>query len=170
MQNRRYWLQTAGVTAVVVLALGSASPAWAPNCSSCKTTSLFLRLSGISFYPPVPVVPAGENVLLDGEVHVVAHVTAVVSGNFLADLHLNMAGVDGIGQTTGNMYIGIGSTKFLDVAWPPGPIVPPNPIRASFSLEPTNRGGSVPLVLDFGLRFGTDGTLLPSSTVIVASE
>jgi hypothetical protein len=126
-------------------------------------------LSDISLFPPTPIAP-GENVLLDGEVHVVAHVTAVVSGNFLADLYLNMAGVDGIGQTTGNKYIGTGSNKFLDVSYPPDPIIPPNPIRASFSLEPTNRGGSVPLVLDFSLRFGTDGTLLPSSTVMVASE
>jgi hypothetical protein len=163
MQNR-YRLQAAAVAAVVVLALGWASPAWAPVCTGCTTTSLFLRLSGVAFYPPTPIIPAGENVALDGEVHVVAHVTAVVAGNFLADIHLNMAGLTGVGQTTGNMYIGTGSSKSLDVAYPPVPIFPPTPIRVSFSLEPTNRGGNVPLLVDLGLIFNTDGTLLPSST------
>jgi hypothetical protein len=160
MQRRRYWLQSAGTGAVIILALSWASPAWAPQCPSCKTTSLFLSLSGLFFYPPGPIVPSGENVLLTGEVHVVTHVEAVVAGKFLTDIHLNMAGVTGGGQTTGNMYVGTGSSKLLNVVYPAGPVFPAGPIRATFSLEPTNRGANVPLPLDFALIFGTDGTLL----------
>ena len=170
MQHSQNWLRSAGIGAVVVLALSWGSPAWAPACPVCKTTNLFLTLSDVSFFPPVPIVPSGENVVLTGEVHVVTHVEAVVGGQFLTDLHLNMAGVTGTGQTTGNMYVGTGANKLVNVAFPGDPIVPPNPIRANFSLEPTNRGGSVPLPLTFFLVFGTDGTLLPSSTVSVSSS
>ena len=157
MRTRRYWLQAAAVTAILMLTTGWASPAWA-DCPTCKTTSLFLPVSGVFFFPPNPIIPAGEEVLLTGEVHVVAHVTAMVGGNFITDLHINMAGLVGTGQTTGNMYVGTGSNKFLDVAWPPHPVSPPTPIQATFSLESTNRGGSVPLLLDIALVFGPDGT------------
>jgi hypothetical protein len=165
MRYRQSWLRAAA--AVVVLTVGWASPAWAQSCAVCKTTSLFLPLSGVFFYPPTPIIPQGENVSLTGKVHVVTHVVDVVGGNFLTDVYLNMAGVIGVGQTTRKMYIGTGSNKFLGVAIPTEPVIPPNPIRASFILEPTNRGGSVPLLLKFLLVLGTDGTLLPSSTVTV---
>ena len=170
MQNRRGWLRLAGVSAIVALALGWASPAWAQNCPNCKTTSLFLPLSGLFFFSPTPIVPSGENGLLTGDVHVVARVEAVVGGQFLTDVYLNTAGVTGAGQTTGGMYIGTGSSKFVNVAYPPVPIIPPDPIHANFYLEAARRGGSVQLPLTFDLRFGTDGTLLASSTVSVTSD
>ena len=170
MQNRRGWLRVVGLGGIVALALGWASPAWAPNCSSCTTTNLFLPLSGLFFYPPFPIVPSGENVLLTGDVHVVARVEAVVGGKFLTDVYLNMAGVTGTGQTTGGMYIGTGSNKFVNVAFPGDPVIPPDPIHANFYVEAARRGGSVQLPLTFDLRFGTDGTLLASSTVSVTSD
>jgi hypothetical protein len=87
-----------------------------------------------------------------------------------ADVYLNMPGVTGTGQTTGGMYIGTGSNKFVNVAFPGDPIIPPDPIHANFYLEAARRGGSVQLPLTFDLRFGTDGTLLASSTVSVTSD
>ena len=125
MQNRRGWLRVAGVGAIVALALGLASPAWPQNCSKCKTTNLFLPLSGLFSWPGDPILPSGENVLLTGDVHVVARVEAVVGGQFLTDVYLNTAGVTGAGQTTGGMYIGTGSSKFVNVAYPPTPVIPP---------------------------------------------
>ena len=130
MRHSQNWLRSAAVAAAVVLAFSWTSPAWAPGCPECKTTSLFLTLSGVFFYPPIPILPSGENVSLTGEVHVVTHVVAVVGGNFITDVFLNIAGVTGIGQTTGNMYIGTGSNKLVNVAFPPRPVVPPIPIRA----------------------------------------
>src|SRR5205823_13902874 len=149
--------------------IGWASPAWAPPCASCKTSFLFLPLSDVFSYPAGPVVPAGENVSLDGHVLVVAHVESVVGGKFLTDIYATMAGVTGVGQTTKKVYIAVGFNKFLDVAYPADPIVPANPLLATFSIERTARGGSVPLPLTLNLALGGDGKLLPSSTVSVAA-
>jgi len=121
-------------------------------------------LSGTVSVPPIPVFP-GEVVSLAGDVHLVTN----VGPNFVADVYLNMAGVDGIGQTTGNMYIGTGSNKALGVQLVPNGF-PPRPIRANFTLEPTNGLASVPLSLTFQLMLGSDGTLLPSSTVSVGGN
>lgn len=166
MRYGQDWLRAAGMAAVVVLAVGWASPAWAPNCSSCKTTSLLLPLSGMFFFPPDPCILAGENVSLTGTVHVVTTdvVPGPISGTFLTDIHLNMAGVKGEGATTRNMYIGMGSQKFMNIDIVPGP---PVILQGIFMLEPTNRCASVPLPLTFHLMFGSDGTLLTSSTVMV---
>jgi hypothetical protein len=162
MRHRQHWLRRGGVLAVVVLAFGWVSPAWAPVCPGCKTTSLLLPLSGTFFFPPRPVFP-GENVSLAGDVHVVTH----VGPNFVADIYLNMVGVDGIGQTTGDMYIGTGSNKVLAVQLVPNG-VPPRPIRVNFTLETTNGLASVPLPLTFQLMLGSDGTLLPSPSSSVS--
>jgi hypothetical protein len=166
MRDRRGWLRTAGVTAVIVLALSWTSAAWAPLCpSGCmRTTSLLLPLSGTVSYPGGPIFP-GEFVSLAGDVHAVTQ----VGPNFVADIYLNMAGVDGIGQTTGDMYIGTGSNKVLGVQLVPNGF-PPAPIRANFTLETTNGLASVPLSLSFELKLGSDGTLLPSSTVSVGGS
>jgi hypothetical protein len=169
MRNRQYRLQAAGVAAIIVLALGWASAVWAaPPCAVCKTSILWLPLGGDFFYPPSPALP-GETVALDGDVLVVAHVDAVVAGKFQTDIYVATAGVTGVGQTTHNHYFVSGFHKFLDVLYPRGPVFPPGPIRATFSIEPTNRGVSVPLPVTLNLAFGNDGKLLPSSTVAVAA-
>jgi hypothetical protein len=164
MRHGQDWLRPAGVAAVVVLALSWASPAWAPNCATCKMTGLMLRLSGTFFFPPNPVLPAGENVSLVGD----AHVVTKVGPNYVTEVYLNMAVVNGLGATTGNMYIGTGSNKFLGVQLIPNHY-PEGPIRANFTLEPADGSASVPLPLTFELVPGRDGTLLPSSTVRVTS-
>jgi hypothetical protein len=153
----------------VLLAFGWVSPAWAPLCpSGCmRTTSLLLPLIGTGSVPPNPCVGAvGESVSLAGDVHVVTKVGL----NFVTDVHLNMAGVNGVGQITGNMYIGTGSNRLLGVQLIPNQL-PPDPVRAIFTLEPTDGCASVPLSLTFELVPGSDGTLLPSpsSTVAVAT-
>jgi hypothetical protein len=164
MRHRRYWLRAVGVAAVVVLAFSWTSSACAPNCPGCRTTSLLLPLSGTVFYPPGPVFP-GENVALAGDVHVVTNVGL----NFVTEVHLNMAGVAGVGQTTGNIYIGTGSNKVMGVQLVPNQF-PPSPVRTNFTLEPTNGLVSVPFHLAFELVPNSDGTLLPSSTVQVTSD
>src|SRR6516164_6458690 len=42
-----------------------------------------------------------------------------------------MAGVSGVGQTTGNMYIGTGSNRFLSVQLTPNHQYPGGPVRAN---------------------------------------
>jgi hypothetical protein len=162
MHNRRNFLAAAGSVGVAIAALGWTRPAWALLCPGCKTTSILLPLAGAIFFPPNPCVPAGENVALAGDVHVVTK----VGPNFLTNVHLNMAGVQGTGQTSGGLYIGTGSQKFVDVQYPPVPIFPPGLILpATFTLETTNGCASLPFSVAFTAAFGSDGTLLPESTV-----
>ncbi len=66
-----------------------------------------------------------------------------------------MAGVSGVGQTSGDLYIGIGTNRQAAVTVAPGPTDFP----ATFTLEPTNGCASVPLPLTFTLVFNSDGTL-----------
>jgi hypothetical protein len=122
-----------------------------------------LPFAGAIFYPPSPIIPAGENVVLAGDVHVVTK----VGPNFVADVYLNMAGVMGMGETSRDPYIGTGSQKFVGVQYPPGPVYPPVPIFATFTLEPTNGSASIPFVGTLTAAFGSDGTLLPESTVVL---
>ena len=167
MKHIRTLLATVGL--FLAMALGWASPAWAPLCTYCTTSGLLLSLPSPSsvFVPPNPCVGAtGESVLLAGEVHVVTRVGL----NFVTDVHLNMAGVSGVGQTTGNMYIGTGSNRFLSVQLTPNQF-PPGPVRANFNLEPTDgcASGSFSLIFEL-VPSGSDGTLLPSSTVSVGGS
>jgi hypothetical protein len=162
MRKQRNWLSATRLIAVTLVALGWTSPAWAPTCPSCTTTSLLLELQGTFFFPPTPCAPSGENVALTGAFHSVT----VVGQNFVTDVYLNMAGVVGVGQTTKSLYILTGSTKFVNVQFPPTPCAP-NPIQATFTLETTNGCASVPVPVTFGACFSSDGTLQPSSTVSV---
>jgi hypothetical protein len=131
---------------------------------------LFLPLSGQIFWPGDPITPFGENVTLTGDVHVAARVVSVVGKQFLTDIYLNMAGVTGRGQTTRALYVGTGSNKFVNIAYPPDPVISPDPIHANFLLESTRRTGSIQLPLSFTLRFASNGTLLPSSTIVVSGD
>jgi hypothetical protein len=164
MRNRRDFLIAASSFAATLTAFGGARQAWAQaaTCSTCTTTSHLLTSGGTIFFPPNPCVPAGENVALAGEVHAVTK----VGPNFVADVHLNMAGVQGTGQTSGGLYIGTGSQKFVGVQYPPAPVFPPSPVLpATFTLETTNDCASLPFVVAFTAAFSSDGTLLPESTV-----
>jgi hypothetical protein len=156
-QNRRAFL-IRGAVAFALPGLGWASPASAA-CTICRTTSLLLPLSGIAFAPIEPCVPTGERVSLAGNLHVVT----TVHENWVMDIHLDMAGVDGIGQTSGASYIGTGSTKFIDLQG--GPEL--DAITTNFTLENTNRCASVPLPVTFQLSFGNDGRLLPESNASI---
>jgi hypothetical protein len=159
MHNRRNFLAAAGSVGVAIAALGWTRPAWALLCPGCKTTSILLPLAGAIFFPPNPCVPAGENVALAGDVHVVTK----VGPNFLTNVHLNMAGVQGTGQTSGGLYIGTGSQKFVGVQFPFAPAAPV-PLQAIFTLEATNGCASLPFVVTFTAAFSSDGTLLSEST------
>jgi hypothetical protein len=161
MRNQRIWL----LAAVSAVAFGWASPAWVtpPGHSGgggSIVTSLLLPLQGIFRLPTDPCVPAGEDVALAGEVHVVTK----TEPSIIRQIHLNMAGVDGVGQTSGSTYIGTGSNKFVDL--PSDPCIS---VQANFTLETTNGCASVPLPVTATLCFAKDGTLLPSpqSTVSV---
>jgi len=155
MRNLRIWL----LIAVPLIAFAWTTPAWAPRCPGCTVTSLLLPLEGIVSTPGDPCVPTGEDVTLAGEVHVVTQARP----NFVAMIHLNMAGVEGTGQTRRNMYIGTGADRLLNLQ--PGD--PCFPLQANFTLEKTDGCASVPLPVTARLCLAGDGTLLSSSTVSV---
>ena len=120
-------------------------------------TSALLPLQGTIGHPPDPCVPTGENVSLAGQVHVVTK----ASPASIAEIHLNMAGVDGVGQTSGNAYIGTGSRKLVNL--PPEPCIT---VEADFTLETTDGCASVPLPVTAGLCFDSSGKLLPQSSSV----
>ena len=173
MSHPRNWLSVAGLIAVTVIAVGWATPSWAvefPACPGCRTTSLLLSLAGNFQQPGDPCNPEGESVALAGEVHVVTQIVGQVgvppTGTFVTNVYLNMAGVQGTGQTSGDLYIGTGGGQnFRGVQYPVSPISPSPLIPAIFTLEPTNGCASVPLPVEFRAVFDSDGTLLPASTV-----
>ena len=118
-ERRALWSRRGIWLALALLALAAAAPpAMAQDVAPTKpkTSSLLLPLPDVSifFVQPGPCVPSGEYVSLGGEVHVVT----LVRQGMVTDIHLNLAGVQGIGQTTGNLYIGTGSQKFSQVAGP----------------------------------------------------
>jgi hypothetical protein len=87
-------------------------------------------LSGRIFTPVDPCAPAGDSITIDGE----AHVVTTVRQNFSTDIHLNMAGVEGVGQRTGSLYIGTGTDKLVNFQ----PVEPARRFRqASSSKGPT---------------------------------
>jgi hypothetical protein len=72
-----------------------------------------------------------------------------------------MAGVDGIGQTSGNTYIGTGSTKLVNL-----PSDPCTTVEANFTLETTDGCAGVPLPATAGLCFDSGWKLLPQSSTV----
>lgn len=160
MNDRRFFLLTAGAAAITLARFGGKSSALAAATPAFQTTSLLLPLSDVFFEPPSPCIAAGENVPLAGNVHVVTTYPPEPDLRTV-NIYLNMAGVQGTGQTSGSLYIGTGSNKLIGAAYPP------EPFFANFALEPTNGCASVTLPLSFNLVFASDGTLLPESSVSV---
>lgn len=157
-QSRLLALAAAGA-----MLLAAAGPAAAQ--SKPVTTSLILSLpaGSIFFIPPGPCVPVGEPVALAGDVHVVTK----ASQGLVTEIHLNTAGMQGTGQSTGNMYVGTGSQKFTNLSNPPESDMP---VNANFTLEHTDGCASDSLGLSFDLGFASDGTLLASSIVQVTPQ
>ena len=121
-------------------------------CLSCVSSKAQLALTGSFAFPPGLCLPAGELVPLSGNVHVI---TEINSKRSLGNLQLSMAGVSGIGQTSRDLFIGVGTNKRAGVRISPGP----NTFTADFTLEPTNGCASVLLPVEFTLNFNRGGTL-----------
>jgi hypothetical protein len=111
----------------------------------------------------VPALVGGASAVRAADTTCSSTLTGTIDGNVVVP---DGASVLGTGQTSGNLYIVTGSTKFIGLQFPPGPVVP---VVANFMLETTNGCASVPLPLSFGLSFASDGTLLPESSVSIAS-
>jgi hypothetical protein len=156
MRYRQTWLGRTGVAALLLLALGWAAPAGAQDVAPTKpvTTSLLLSLPTGSIFSvaPGPCMPAGDQVSLAGDVHVVT----LVRQGMLTEIHLNMAGFQGMG-TSGNLYIGTGSQKFSNLAQP---VTDVPAVQANFTLEHTDGCASDQLPITAHLSFDAAGNLL----------
>ena len=122
------------------------------HCPACVLSNADLPLATIFPYSPGAGLPAGEFVPLSGRVHVVTEVNPTTS---VGKLHVNMAGVSGVGQSSGDLFIGVGTNEQVGVPVTSGA----NVFTGTFTLEPTNGCASVPLPLKFTLNFNRDGTL-----------
>lgn len=141
---------------VVLLLLVAASVAIATtghrHCPGCVSSNADLPLATRFPYSPHAGLPGSELVPLSGRVHVVTEVDPTSS---IGNLNLNMTGVSGVGQSSGDLFIGAGTNNLTGVRISPGP----NTFTADFTLEPTDGCPSVPLLLKFTLNFKADGTL-----------
>ena len=110
--DRRGRIGRTGIAAaLLLLGLGGAMPTSAQNVTSTKPVTSSVLLPVLASGPkstvvvwPGPCMPtvSTERVSLTGNLHVVT----LVRQGMLTEVHLNIAGVQGIGQTTGNLYIG----------------------------------------------------------------
>ena len=131
------------------------------HCQACVLSNADLPIATIFPYSPGTGLPGGEFVPLSGRVHVVTEVDPTTS---VGTLHLNLAGVSGVGQSSGDLYIGLGTNEQVGVTVASGP----NVFTAIFTLEPTDGCASVPLPVKFTLDFNGDGTLnVAASSVMV---
>lgn len=157
--------RTGIAAALLLLGLGGAMPTSAQNVTSTKPVTSSVLLPVLASGPestvvvsPGPCMPtvSTERVSLTGNLHVVT----LVRQGMLTEVHLNIAGVQGIGQTTGNLYIGTGSQK-LSYAATPIPVgnsslqLPP----ASFTLEHTDGCAADTLFVLVNLNFNTAGEI-----------
>lgn len=157
---RKSILGGALVLPVLVWTLGAAGD---KLCLTCVSSKAQLALTGSFAFPLGLCLPAGEVVPLSGYVHVITKVNRTgLVGNF----QLSMAGVSGVGQTSGDLYIGVGTNKRAGIAVVPGL----NSLRTEFTLEPTNGCASVPLPVKFTLNFNNDGTLNASTSSVSVGE
>jgi hypothetical protein len=148
----------AGVAALALLAIG-ASAAVAGSITN-RTSSLLVPLAPGSAVTvsPGPCMPAGDVVPLAGNLHVVT----LVRDGMLTEVHLNLAGVQGMGQT-GNLYIGTGSQKLAPLAQP---VTGGTRVLApgSFTLEHTDGCASDTLPAIVELVFDAEANLDPAQT------
>jgi hypothetical protein len=143
--------------AAIAATLMILGPAVLVRAAGPAVTSALLPLQGTVGLPGDPCLPAGETVSLAGEVHVVTKASPAA----IAEIHMNMAGVDGVGQTSGNNFIGTGSAKLVNL-----PADPCITIGTAFTLEKTDGCASVPLPVTAGLCFDSNWKLLPQSSSV----
>lgn len=74
------------------------------HCPACTLSNADLPLATIFPYSPGAGLPGGEFVLLSGRVNVVAEVNPTTS---VGNLRLNLVGVSGVGQSSGDLFIGV---------------------------------------------------------------
>ena len=108
------WMYSAALAVPFVLSI----PASAGGPVEVVTESAWLDFTGLEF--PVPCIAggAGENVVLDGSVHLLFHYTLPSNGAGNLIESYNFAGVVAIGQTTGIVYRTTESYRFLTTFQP----------------------------------------------------
>ena len=151
IQKPKFIKRVGQLLAVVVMTL------WASLVTAGSvTTSLFTPVTGT-------VNVTTDTVQVVGSVHVVSRCVPTDP----CQVYVNLVGVTGEGQTTGQRFLGLGA---VDIAVPPNPIV----TRAStFALLPVGSRGLPPnpiqpveaMRVTLTLEFGTTGELLAVSAL-----
>lgn len=117
------------VTAVILLSLqvGTAS------VGSPTVSNIYVPLQG------EVTLPNGDTVLLSGRVHILSRVTFSDAFVPTVNLYVNLIGVEGTSDTTGNRYLVVGASNVEWFGTNPGP--PDIPEQTfNFSLVETNPG------------------------------
>lgn len=90
------------------LAPSTRAPAVPRSSATTTITNQTVPFSSLQFVPCANG-GAGENVLLQGTLHLVSRFTVAESGQASATVHENLQGVSGTGQITGDKYQGTDS-------------------------------------------------------------
>ena len=153
------------IVSLLLLVAGSVAIATTVHrhCPTCVLSNADLPLAITFPYSPGARLPGGEFVPLSGRVHVVTEVDPTTA---VGNLHLNLAGVSGVGQSSGDLYIGLGTNEQVGVTVASGP----NVFTGSFTLEPTDGCAGVPLPLKLTLNFNGDGTLNAAASSVMVEE
>jgi len=111
--KRRLFVFAIGAAAYFALVL--------PSFAEATTTKLNIQVNFVSEQPvPCANDGAGEIVDVDGPVRLVIRSTTSDSGVVQMFLHGNPQGLTGVGQTTGDVYHGVGSSQDIITMTPSG--------------------------------------------------
>ena len=114
---RRFTAVACFVALVVVSATGSAlAREPAQTFTDVEKIPVFVDEGGIEVFVPCANDGAGETVVLGGTLLLVTHTTVKPSGESVTKFHLSPQGVKGVGQTTGDVYRGVGVTQHVAVS------------------------------------------------------
>jgi hypothetical protein len=103
------------------------------RASSPTVSNIYVPLQG------EVTLPNGDTVLLSGRVHILSRVTFSDAFVPTVNLYVNLIGVEGTSDTTGNRYLVVGASNVEWVGISPGP--PNIPEQTfNFSLVETNPG------------------------------
>ena len=117
------------VTAVILLGLYGDTA----NAASPAVSNIYVPLQG------EVTLPNGETVFLSGRVHILSRVTFSDAFVPTVNLYVNLIGVEGTSDTTGNRYLVVGASNVEWVGINPGP--PDIPEQTfNFNLAEANPG------------------------------
>ena len=104
MMHGRIWMLVSLLSVFVLALIGIMRPASVQAAAVTETTVETIPFEDV-------VQGCGEDIIINGEIHVVFHVTEDASGGFHVHTLFHPQGLTGVGATSGATYHAVGETK-----------------------------------------------------------